>query len=73
MRLTNLEDLLSEDTCGTERDRVVASLQEEQAHLRKRLAWPNTSEDYRTLSSGLEACEAAVVVIHTLWRRYHGA
>ncbi|QLL13468.1 EscE/YscE/SsaE family type III secretion system needle protein co-chaperone [Pseudomonas chlororaphis] len=73
MRLTNLEDILREDTCGSERDQAVASLQDEQARLRKLLARPNTPDDYCVLTNGLDACEAAVAVILTLWQRYHSA
>lgn len=71
MRLTNLEDTLSQDTQGSARDQAVQLLQAEQARLRTCMARPNTPDDYRTLDNGLAACEAAVAVIVTLWRRYH--
>lgn len=72
MRLTSLEDTLSMDTCGSARDHAMAMLQVEQARLRVLLNQPNTPDDYRTLTNRLSACEAAVMIIVTLWRRYHG-
>jgi len=72
MRLTNLEDTLSKDTCGSARDQAIAMLQVEQARLRVFLAQPSTPDDYRTLINSLSACDAAVTIIVTLWRRYHG-
>lgn len=71
MRLTSLEDTLSMDISGTARDQAVVMLRTEQARLRVCLAQPNTPDEYRALNNGLDACEAAVTIIVTLWRRYH--
>lgn len=73
MRLTHLEDTLYLDTQGCARDQAVQSLQAEQARLLVCLARPHTTDDYRTLSNSLAACEAAVAVVATLWSRYHRA
>lgn len=73
MRLTNLEDTLCLDTQGCARDQAVQRLQAEQARLLVCLARPNTADDYHTLTNGVAACEAAMAIIVTLWRRYHRA
>jgi type III secretion system YseE family protein len=73
IRLLDIEDRLSDDAGGWERDRLLAELRRARADAKRQLDKGVSPEAYRNLNALLEACDAANEIVPQLWRRLRTA
>lgn len=71
IKITELEEQLAHDESGLLYNELLSELECAQKKLKEKLALPQFPAFYEALRLQIEACDAAVCIISTLWQRYH--
>ena len=68
-----IEERLKDDTQGSERDRLIAQLQQQAVSVKRKLDAGVPQREFAQLDSVHKALEAAIPLIALIWSRYHSA